>query len=451
MSLLDRIGKVLKGAASGATSSGSASKPETPAAQPPSNTTTFSTEPAPKSTSPTTGTKGLFGGDEPAAPTSTISTTPTEEKEAPSTKGLFGGGTEDQAAAAAPASTEPKTVPVQDTKGLFGSAGVATPPSSTAQTDGPTSTEPLPDAEAKQDQILPVHPKVLMIVHNPPVPSEGNKRLTEIFKWHDPEKLARGYIEDLKKVSDGYLNYEIVERIDADLFPPKTDGFAYTPDDYVDVVRGKRKAHDPDYLDYHKRIEQFDLQNRFNNGEFDEVWFFSFPYAGEYESIMGGPDGFWCNAPAIKNTDRFKRRFVMMGFNMERGVDCMLENFGHRTESIMTELYKRRGKKQDMWKRFTQYEKQNPGDAQCGWMHYAPNSVKDYDWGNTTPVTSYCDDWYTYPTLPHEGKTMTTKDWGGGDMRAHHLWWFSHLPKTTGETDGISNNWWEYAVDPNKV
>ena len=46
---------------------------------------------------------------------------------------------------------------------------------------------------------------------------------------------------------------------------------------------------------------------------------------------------------------------------------------------------------------------------------------------------------------------MTTKDWGGGDMRAHHLWWFEHIPKTTGETDGISNNWWEYMVDPNKV
>jgi hypothetical protein len=140
-----------------------------------------------------------------------------------------------------------------------------------------------------------------------------------------------------------------------------------------------------------------------------------------------------------------------MGFNMERGVDCMLENFGHRTESIMTELYKRRGKKQDMWKRFTQYDKQNPGDAQCGWMHYAPNSRQDYDWGNPTPVTTYCDDWYTYPDLPGHAKTMTTKDWGGGDMRAHHLWWFDHLPKTTGSTDGISNNWWEYMVDPNKV
>ena len=232
---------------------------------------------------------------------------------------------------------------------------------------------------------MPVHPKVLMIVHNPPVPSEGNKRLTEIFKWHDPEKLAKGYIEDLKKVSGGYLNYEIVERIDSDLFPPKTDGFAYTADHYVKVMRGQEKAHDPDWLDYHKRIETFDLQNRFNNGDFDEVWFFSFPYAGEYESIMGGPGGFWCNAPAIKNTDRFKRRFVMMGFNMERGVDCMLENFGHRTESIMTELYKRRGKNQDMWKLFTQYEKQNPGDAQCGWMHYAPNSQQRLRLGQHHP------------------------------------------------------------------
>ena len=45
----------------------------------------------------------------------------------------------------------------------------------------------------------------------------------------------------------------------------------------------------------------------------------------------------------------------------------------------------------------------------------------------------------------------TTKNWGGGDMRAHHLWWYEHIPNTTGETDGISNNWWEYMVDPNKV
>ncbi|MEZ4499938.1 MAG: hypothetical protein R2839_07615 [Thermomicrobiales bacterium] len=39
---------------------------------------------------------------------------------------------------------------------------------------------------------------------------------------------------------------------------------------------------------------------------------------------------------------------------------------------------------------------------------------------------------------------MTCADWGEGDIPQHHLWWLSHLPKVPGETDGISNNWWEY-------
>lgn len=445
MSLLDRIGKVLKEATSGKTP-----KPEAPTQ---SEAPKAPTSSQPSGTASPTG--GLFGGEAPSTqPTSSTASQPAQT--APPTGGLFGGGAADTKAGPA---SQPQATDAPSTKGLFGApATEEAAPSTTVQkeqtgrklhTDGPSSTVPLPDAQERG--IKPVHPKVLMIVIDPRVPSEGNKTLREIFKWHDPEKNAQGFIEDLRKVSGGYVNYEIVERIDSDAFPPKADGFTYTPDQYVRVMRGQEKAHQPDWLDYHKRIETFDLQNRFLNGDFDEVWVFSFPYAGEYESIMGGPGGFWCNAPAIKNTDRFKRRFVMMGFNFERGVDVMLENYGHRAESIMTELYKRRGKNRDMWKLFTQYEKQNPGDAQCGWMHYAPNSVKDYDWGNKTEVVSYCDDWYSYPDLPRQGKVMTAKDWGGGDMRAHHLWWFEHIPKTTGETDGISNNWWEYIVDPNKV
>jgi hypothetical protein len=49
--------------------------------------------------------------------------------------------------------------------------------------------------------------------------------------------------------------------------------------------------------------------------------------------------------------------------------------------------------------------------------------------------------------LPRGGKNLATKHWSG-DIHACHLWWFSHAPT---ETDGISNNWWEYAFDPNKV
>jgi hypothetical protein len=186
-------------------------------------------------------------------------------------------------------------------------------------------------------------------------------------------------------------------------------------------------------------------------GDFDEVWFFSFPYAGDYESTMAGPGAFWCNSPPIKGTEHCRRRFVVMGFSMERGVDCMLENFGHRAESIMKRVYELHGKRENMWERFTRYDKTAPGQANVGTMHFAPNSVKDYDWGNKTPVASFCDDWLTYPSLRGVSRTVNCADWGNGDMRAHHLWWFNRLPKSPGETDGVSNNWWEYVVDPNLV
>jgi hypothetical protein len=164
---------------------------------------------------------------------------------------------------------------------------------------------------------------------------------------------------------------------------------------------------------------------------------------------MGGPGAFWCNSPPLSGTERFSRRFVVMGFNYERGVGEMLENFGHRTESIMRQVFERPGRGPNMWERFIQHEKTHPGEAHCGTVHYAPNSVKDYDWGNPTPVKSYCDDWLTYPNLPGKARTVTCADWGDGDTRKHHLWWLSHLPKTVGMTQSVSNNWWSYVVDPN--
>jgi hypothetical protein len=312
------------------------------------------------------------------------------------------------------------------------------------------SASPEQAASSGADSIAPVHRKVLMIVHDPLVESESNRRLTEVFNWHKPAKLAEGYISDLKQCSGGYLNYEIVDRIDADWYPPKEDGFRYTDETYLAAWKA-RKPHKPDRIDYPAQIEAFQLEHRHRMGEFDEVWFFSFPFAGDYESTMAGPGAFWCNSPPVKGTERFRSRFVMMGFNYERGNDVMLENFGHRTESIMKRVFETVGRRRDMWELFIQHEKTHPGQSHCGTVHYAPNSEKDYDWGNTTPVTSFCDDWLTYPDLPRNPRTMTAADWGNGDMRAHHLWWLSHLPKASGESDGVSNNWWQYVVDPNLV
>ncbi len=316
------------------------------------------------------------------------------------------------------------------------------PPRSASPSLLPAQTPALP--------VEPVSPRVLMIVHNPPVASEGGRRLTEIFGWNDPDRLARQYIADLEQSSGGYVRYRIVERIDADWFPRKIDGFRYTGESYVAAWRSRR-MHEPDRIDYEAQVAAFDLIGRYERGEMDEVWFFAFPYAGDYESTMVGRDAFWCNSPPVPNTDHCSRRFVIMAFNYERDVDCMLENFGHRVESIMSRVFAGHPPEQNLWNVFTRYDKTHPGQAHCGNVHFAPNSERDYDWGNPRPVISYCDDWLTFPDMPGRPRWVDCREWGSGDMRLHHLWWLSHLPRVGGETFGVSNNWWSYVIDPNRV
>jgi hypothetical protein len=295
-----------------------------------------------------------------------------------------------------------------------------------------------------------VRPRVLLIVHDPIVESEGGLRVTELFGWNNPDALVRQYIADLALCSRGYLQYQIVERIDADWYPPKKDGFRYTDETFVRAWRA-RTMYEPNAIDYEAQVAAFDLIGRYERGEFDEVWFVSFPYAGDYESTMVGRGAFWCNSPPVPNTGHCAGRFIIMAFNYERGVDCMLENFGHRAESIMSRVFSRHPPAQNLWALFTRYEQIAPGQAQCGNVHFAPNSVRDYDWGNPRYVLSYCDDWYSFPDLPGTARWVNCTEWGNGDMRAHHLWWLSHIPCAAGETYGVSNNWWEYIVDPNRV
>jgi hypothetical protein len=166
---------------------------------------------------------------------------------------------------------------------------------------------------------------------------------------------------------------------------------------------------------------------------------------------MVGPGAFWCNSPPMPRRDGISRRFVIMGFNYERGVGPMLESFGHRVESHLKHTWRRQRGEDNLWERFIRYDHVAPGRANCGWMHYAPNSLADYDWGNPTRVRSNCDDWLNFPNFQGVWREVDCRDWGNGDMRAHHKWWFHHLPKAPGETLGIANNWWRYAVDPNAV
>lgn len=288
--------------------------------------------------------------------------------------------------------------------------------------------------------------RVFLIIHNPRLPSEGGRRLNAVLGWNDPDRLAAAYCADVAEVSHGQAVFEVVQRVEVDAFPVKADGFVYTPEQFLRCWRARAGFHQPDGVDYHRLLDEFEVVPQINAGRIDEVWLFAFPYAGYYESIMAGPGAVWCNAPPLARPEA-QRRFVVMGFSYERGVGEMLEDLGHRAESILEHVFEGAAPADHLWHRFIQHDKTHPGRAACGNVHFAPNSDTDYDWGNRRKVMSSADDWLNYPALTGAARVMTCADWGNGDIREHHRWWMRRFAHADGvNSRGYANNWWRYVA-----
>ncbi|MEW6358112.1 MAG: hypothetical protein AB1696_17395 [Planctomycetota bacterium] len=306
------------------------------------------------------------------------------------------------------------------------------------------------DAKVPLDKRKQIKPKVLVINFDP---SCGRAPLHEAARWNDPRKLTKEYIADVKKCSGGYVQYQVTEWKDVNNFPVLKDGFRYTAKQYMDCLQSGKGWHDPDNVDYVAIIKEFDLAKRVEEREIDEVWLWGGPYFGYWESTMAGKGAYWCNSGPVEGVE-CPRIFVIMGFNYERGVGEMLEDLGHRTENILAKVFGRWDNLKPMeelnaWERFTLIDKHRPGHAACGNVHYAPNSESDYQWGNQRKVLSSGDDWLHYPRLTGKKRLVNCTEWGNGDCREHHRWWFRHLPRASGRTDGKLNNWWDYVIDFN--
>jgi hypothetical protein len=293
--------------------------------------------------------------------------------------------------------------------------------------------------------------RVLLVIYDPLMDPASGTKLSKMMGWKRPEDLVSGFIQDILQTSNGTARFQIVERVELNEFPDLADGYVYTPQVYLDVLRHEQPAHTPQTASYLAILAKLDIPGRIAKREIDEVWLFGFPYAGFYESAMGGAGAFWCNAPPIAGTGNIMRRFIVMGFSYERGVGEMLESFGHRCESLLDKTFSHTSGEANLYKKFIRTEKENPNQAGVGNIHYAPNSEADYDWNNPRLVKSFCDDWYNFPVFQDTVRLVNADEWGNGDIRKHHVWWLKHIPHVAGRTSGVHNNWWQYLVDPNLV
>jgi hypothetical protein len=314
----------------------------------------------------------------------------------------------------------------------------------------PQPAQPQPAQPARLEPVVIVSPRVLVVVYDPIIDAATGTKLTKHKNWKRPEDLISGFIADVLEVSGGLARYQIVKRIEINDFPIKTDGFRYTVQAYLAALNNGAQAHKPDSFNYQDFLTRHNILQLVSSNQIDEVWMFGFPYAGFYESTMGGFGAFFCNSQPLPNTSSCSRRFVIMGFSNERGVGEMLHSFGHRAESIMKQVYLRAKGDANLWQRFSRYDKAFPGQGEVGTIHFTPNSERDYDYDNPRIVSSRCDDWYNFPSFKGLVKQVNNATWGG-EIRAYTKWWLKHLPKVGGRTSGIANNWWQYIMDPNRV
>ena len=293
--------------------------------------------------------------------------------------------------------------------------------------------------------------RVLLVIYNPIMEATSGTTLIQRMHWNNPDDLANTFIQDILETSNGLARFQIAQRVELNEFPALTDGYRYDPQTYLDVIHKTKPAHQPEYANYQAILTGLNVLPRITSREIDEVWLMGFPQAGFYESTMCGVGAFWCNSQPQTWSSGFPRRFVVMGFSSERGGGEMLHSFGHRTESILTQTFAKTKGKANLYAQFALYDKVAPGKAQVGNIHFPPNGESDYDYNNLRKVLSNCYDWYNFPAFTNDIREVNADEWGNGDMRFLHKWWYKHLPKVAGRTSGVVNNWWQYTMDPNLV
>lgn len=309
----------------------------------------------------------------------------------------------------------------------------------------------------------PLLARVALVIQDPVIDSTNNRRIHQVWNWSDPYLLINQILDDFVMASNGVVQYQIVETHDDGMIFTTIDstfmsidtlqyffltpGQLYgrnTPGTLQNLAEVQGRVH----FNYNAMVDYYDLDTKRNNGQIHEVWVYSFPFSGMYESQLMGPGAFWYNSPPLAHPG-LERLLPVMGWNYERGVAEALHSYGHRVESAMWYLYGRWdvfNPDPNPWELFTRIDKDLPGKAHVGNVHFPPNGQSDYDYANNRVVVSYADNWKRYPYLLNQTRSFNCGEWNC-DQRDYMRWWLGHLPRYEGVYEGVLNNWWHYVVD----
>ena len=346
----------------------------------------------------------------------------------------------------------------------------------------------LPDgpSQSYEERIAePLTIKVAVLYEDPVMPGT-DKYMHEVCtvggrgsRWYDPTVQVKKFEADLEEASHGVVQYEIVKEIRAERLFSYDNTKTGTGKRYfsIETMRDSVYANGTECpgigagveYDYVGMLKYYGFDKMRDNGEIHEVWVYNHPGCGMYESRLIGNGAFWLNSPGISTGAPCRELVSVMFCNYERTTDLALHSYGHRFESIMTQVYgswrnkaagnlPARKAELNNWELYAshsiEYEKYESGNAQVGCTHFPPNGQYDYDYSNRGKyVYTYADCWYDYPEMVQENpKKVNSGEWGN-DQQGWMMYFFSHIPHFKGLNQDVNdlhlNNWWYYVVDWN--
>jgi hypothetical protein len=297
----------------------------------------------------------------------------------------------------------------------------------------------------------PLTVRVLVLNYDPIVPAEGHRRLSQVFGWNEPARLATECKEAMEYATGGYLRFEIVEWRNLDEIYAKEDGYRYTVEEYVRNRRSNSGWGEHGNADYPRLLREQNVVPLIDDGLVDEVWIFSDHFFGLWEASMAGPGAFFINGGVYPQVPS-ARPFAIYGFNYERGVAEMMHNAAHRTEATLNRALGSWDLKdpKSAWDKFSANAAESGGRAGVGTCHFPANGAEGYDYGNPRVVQSWADAYLSYPKLNFATKPVSRDTWSRGpDYHLDYMkWYFAHIPRAEGaDPDGRQNNWLKYIFD----
>ncbi|MCB0209813.1 MAG: LamG domain-containing protein [Anaerolineae bacterium] len=202
----------------------------------------------------------------------------------------------------------------------------------------------------------------------------------------------------------------------------------------------RKRGHRVPMTDYNAIMNRVNIQHWVEARGIKEVWLWGY-HGGVidiWESNMAGPFG------DISNSDRDQRdlpvlnqTYTVYHYNYGRGPSEAVEDHMHQIEAVLREIDYHL-----FWEKFVG----KPGEGRCGWAHFPPNGVRDYDWANPNFVWTDIEDW-----RPDGGEKqhLNCRRWNS-DSLTWFIYWMQNLP---GANNGLTyrgrplTNWWTFIGD----